>query len=119
MMYELNKQGFAMVVLDTLKAIYKENATPPYYEYVDPIAVYNNLEKVSNAIEKYQKRIRRKNADKDKAYGLLLMDIYDYEVLKKTEYGQKQFDKFLAQINKVKERMMKNEIEIRNKQNYK
>lgn len=107
MIYELSKQGFAMIVLDAMKAIYKEHNTAPYCNYVDPIAVYNNLEKVSNAIEKYQKRIRRKNADKQKAYVFLLEDIFEYKVLKHTEYGQKQFDKYLAQINKVKERMMK------------
>ena len=50
MIYELSQQGLAMVVLDTLEAIYKEHATTPYREYVDPIAVYNNLEQVSNAV---------------------------------------------------------------------
>ena len=47
-----------MAVIDALKAIYKEHETTPYCYYVNPIAVYNNLEQVSNAVEKYQKRIR-------------------------------------------------------------
>lgn len=111
MMYELNKQGFALMVVDALEAIYKEHTAPAYCEYVDPIAVYNNLEPVFNAVEKYQKRIRRKNADRHKAYVFLLMDVFDYKVFKKTEYGQKEFDKILAKIESVKKKwMMKNDV---------
>lgn len=101
-MYELNQQGLAMAVIDAIKAIHKEQETAPYCYQVDPIAVYNNLEQVSKSVEKYQKRISRKNTDKDKAYGLLLMDIFEYKVFKKTEYGQKEFEKNLAKIKNIK-----------------
>lgn len=102
MMYELSKQGLAMAVIDALEAIYKEHKTAPYRFYVDPIAVYNNLDEVCNAIEKYQKRIRRKNADKHKAYVFLLEDVFEYKVFKHTEYGQKEFDEFLEKIKNIK-----------------
>lgn len=101
MIYELSQHGFTMAVTNELERIYKEHATSPYCEYVDPVAVYNNIKQVYDAIERYRKRISRKNADKHKAYGLLLLDIFNYKVFKHTEYGQKEMDKILAQINKA------------------